>query len=283
MDLEWNTAYSKKRKGFFNEIIEFGAVRLNDRLEVSDSFQQLVGVQISKRITGLVTGLTNLKLADLSGGNPFPRVLSQFSKWVGRGDTVIMTWSNTDLLVLMDNIRYFTGQHAGISFMKKYLDMQKLTQAYLRTSGAQQIGLKDAALKLGITGEGFDLHRARDDCLLCAEIFRKVFSRQTVYDLVQIVNDEFYERLLFKPYYISNSQSRHISPASFEFYCPDCSQKARRLEEFRVRNRTFSARFRCSQCAKDFIGNLRVKRHYDFVVEKQKISPVREETQKNSD
>jgi len=281
MDLEWNTAYSKKRKGFFNEIIELGAVRLNDRLEVRDSFQQLVNVQISKRITGLVTGLARLRLADLSDGNPFPRVLSQFGRWVGRGDTVIMTWSNTDLLVLMDNIQYFTGQHTGISFMKKYLDMQKLTQAALGLSGAQQLGLKDAASKLSITDEGFDLHRARDDCLLCAEIFRRVFDRQLVQDMVQTADSEFYERLFFKPYYISNSKSRHISPGSFEFCCPDCNQKAKRLEEFRVKNRTFFARFHCKQCGRDFIGNLRVKRYYDFVTEKQRIVPIPEETQKN--
>ena len=32
LDLEWNSAYSYKLKRFVNEIIEFGAVRLDDEL-----------------------------------------------------------------------------------------------------------------------------------------------------------------------------------------------------------------------------------------------------------
>ena len=36
LDLEWNTAYSKSEGQFINEIIEFGAVKLNEKLKVID-------------------------------------------------------------------------------------------------------------------------------------------------------------------------------------------------------------------------------------------------------
>ena len=41
LDLEWNPSYSKKLKGFINEIIEFGAIKVNSDLEIIDTFLPL--------------------------------------------------------------------------------------------------------------------------------------------------------------------------------------------------------------------------------------------------
>ena len=38
LDLEWNTAYARRIKGFINEIIEVGAVMLDDNLNTVDEF-----------------------------------------------------------------------------------------------------------------------------------------------------------------------------------------------------------------------------------------------------
>ena len=46
LDLEWNGTYSKRKSGFFNEIIEFGAVKVNDRLCVEDTFSVVVKPQL---------------------------------------------------------------------------------------------------------------------------------------------------------------------------------------------------------------------------------------------
>ena len=34
LDLEWNGAYSRRLHGFINEIIEFGAVKLDEKLNI---------------------------------------------------------------------------------------------------------------------------------------------------------------------------------------------------------------------------------------------------------
>ena len=54
LDLEWNGTYSRRLKGFINEIIEFGAVMTNDRLEVIDTFEVLVRPQVGKKISGKI-------------------------------------------------------------------------------------------------------------------------------------------------------------------------------------------------------------------------------------
>ena len=45
MDLEWNNVYSIKRGGFMNEVIEIGAVRLDEQLCEIDAFSHLAWVQ----------------------------------------------------------------------------------------------------------------------------------------------------------------------------------------------------------------------------------------------
>ena len=42
LDLEWNGAYSKRLKRFINEIIEFGAVRVDEHLNIVDTFEVLI-------------------------------------------------------------------------------------------------------------------------------------------------------------------------------------------------------------------------------------------------
>ena len=71
LDLEWNGTYSRRLKGFINEIIEFGAVMTNDRLEVIDTFEVLVRPQVGKKISGKIETLTNISNQDLSGGMLF--------------------------------------------------------------------------------------------------------------------------------------------------------------------------------------------------------------------
>ena len=42
LDLEWNASFSKKLRKFVNEIIEFGAVRLDENYEITDTFSVMV-------------------------------------------------------------------------------------------------------------------------------------------------------------------------------------------------------------------------------------------------
>ena len=54
MDMEWNNAYSKKLGAFVNEIIEIGAVKLDDSLRVLDTFSVIIKSKIGKKLRGRV-------------------------------------------------------------------------------------------------------------------------------------------------------------------------------------------------------------------------------------
>lgn len=99
MDLEWNNVYSIKRGGFMNEVIEIGAVRLDEQLCEIDAFSHLIKSQIGKRLRGHVRELTHLTNEDLQSGEPFTQTMAQFRKWVGNGPVTVLTWGDTDIRV----------------------------------------------------------------------------------------------------------------------------------------------------------------------------------------
>ena len=74
LDLEWNVTFSKKKKKYFNEIIEVGAVRLKEDRTLDNTFQAYVGAQISKKLCSKVAELTNLEFSDIENGQPFSAI-----------------------------------------------------------------------------------------------------------------------------------------------------------------------------------------------------------------
>ena len=90
LDLEWNGTYSRRIKGFINEIIEFGAVKVDESLNILDTYEALVRPQVGKKISGKICTLTSITNEELEGGLQFMQVTSRFRKWMG--GAVLLTW-----------------------------------------------------------------------------------------------------------------------------------------------------------------------------------------------
>ena len=153
MDLEWNNTYARKTKGFINEIIEIGAVKLDENLNFKDKFSCLVRPQIGKKLRGSVKELTNITNEEVRSGEPFTKVFSSFRRWIG-SECVLLTWGDGDIRVLIDNYKYLNGIDT-IPFLSYYADMQAYIQSVLGTPKSRQIGLSTAAQELGIDAEQF--------------------------------------------------------------------------------------------------------------------------------
>ena len=80
VDLEWNGSYSKKAHGYFNEIIEVGAVKVSESLEILDCYQTTIRPVVSKKLSGIVTDLTSITAEDLEDGTTFAGMVKQFSR-----------------------------------------------------------------------------------------------------------------------------------------------------------------------------------------------------------
>ncbi len=250
MDLEWNGAFCKELGGYFNEIIDLGAVRLNETLQITGRFSRLIRPQVSTKLTEIVRSLTSLSNEDLCDGGTFQEAAEAFSDWLGDGDSVVMTWSTSDLLVLLENFRYFYKKDT-IPFLKQYADLQAFSQSRFGMAGGNHLGLQNAASLLGIPTEGEELHRALGDSLLSARVFERQFDEQEfVPFLCDAARQEFYDRLTFKTVIISDFNHPQLNRKDFIFSCPDCAGKLHRTSPYLFRRRRFCAQFTCARCEK---------------------------------
>ncbi len=269
LDLEWNGAYCDKLGGYFNEIIEIGAVRLSEDKRIEDRFDAYIRPVVSRKLTRLVTDLTGITDDQVRQGVSFGQAMESLHRFVGE-DAVVMTWSNTDLLVLMENCRYFYGDE-HIPFLSAYVDLQHYAQLRLELGTAQQVALGKLAEQLHLDSEEMELHHAIDDSVLAAAIFRQVYESSSFEQETVSVDDEFYRRLTFKPFFIREIDDPLIRRADLRFSCEACRRNLKRVGKWQSQHRFFTATFRCAACGVEYIGRVQAKRKYDGVELKKRL------------
>ncbi len=264
MDLEWNNSYNKTRKCFVNEILEIGAVLVDEELDVIDTFSVIIRSQLIKKLSGRVKNLTHISNEDMISGVSFQRAISDFIKWIGGRNCVFMSWGNSDIRVLVDNFSMFCGM-SSIPFLTQYVDLQKYCQEFIVGAGNQQIGLVNAAVHMGIDVSECSFHRALEDSLLGLRCLKKCFKREHLLNTAVICDSSFYQKLLFKSSVITNINSSKIDKSKMKCDCPSCRKPMKRLSDWKVVNQSFSAMFYCNDCEKLINFSIRFKEYYDRI------------------
>ena len=273
MDLEWNGSYSKRAHGYFNEIIEIGATKLDENLQKIGSFHYMIKPVVSKKITNIVTDLTGIEASTLEDGGTFEEAVAALKAFVPK-DAAVLTWSNTDLLVLVENCRFF-WRREKIPFLHFYADAQAYCQPRIAADvpAGQQMGLAKAAEFLNISQEGLEAHRAVDDSELTARIFAATFDKPSFESFVKRADEDFYKRLLYKPHFISHVGNPLVKPEYLTFDCPACGKTLKAQSKWRYSGRMLCADMPCS-CGKKYVGRVQIKVLYDDVAVKRKLTEV---------
>ena len=277
MDLEWNNAYVSKTKSFMNEIIEVGAVKLDEKLENIGEFSRIIKSRIGKKIRSNIRKLTHITNDDMRSGEPFETVMQKLEEWIGDDDSVILTWGNSDIRVIIENFRFLAGRQT-VPFLKNYTDVQRYFQIKKGIPVDKQLGLFNAAAEIGMDPDDFSHHRARDDSLIAAECFRSVFSEDFSKYILRC-DGEFYERLFFKPYPISNINSPLVDKSLLGYSCEDCGVKGTLLVNWRYSNQYFRATYICPQCKKKVRVAVRFKKYFDRLDTRKTVTRITEDEQ----
>ena len=127
LDLEWNQCpYGKahEEKDLPFEIIEIGAVRLNESHEIIDRFSEIVRPKVYTSLHFRTSEVVHLKNIDFKEARYFPQVFSDFWEWCG-DDPVFCTWGPADLIELQRNLTYH-GMENPFTFPLFYYDIQKI-------------------------------------------------------------------------------------------------------------------------------------------------------------
>ena len=282
LDLEWDSAYSSKHKRFINQILQIGAVKLDGEFNIIDTLEETVKSDISKKVTGRFAKLTGITTEKMLAGVPFDTAVDRYNAWAGE-DTVTMTWSDSDLYSIKENEEYLLN--GGRKFaIERYLDLQRFVQGELRRGGYEdknQISLGAAAKLLGIETDSFELHTAKDDSLLSVALLQKCYNEERFSALIRDTADpEFYKRLRFKPFNISDINDERINKEDLRFSCDKCGEKAKRITKWRYRNRWFSAKFECKKCGRRFCGRASFKKTYDDLIVRKRVCELKSKTEK---
>ena len=114
LDMEWNQPWpgspsSKKvlPVNIRGEIIQIGAVRINEEQFVEDEFQIMIKPKYYRHLNRRVSKLTGIKEAKLrEEGVSFPEAIELFRRWCGE-DIVFLTWGFDDIGILRETLRLF--------------------------------------------------------------------------------------------------------------------------------------------------------------------------------
>lgn len=270
-DLEWNNAYDYKAKKGINEIIEIGAVKLDRNLNITDTFKQLIKPKLSRKLSKRFVDLTSITQEEINNnGIPFKDAISDFARWAGDG-ALFMSWSNSDLYVLVSNyIRFFGTSY--VPFIKYYTDVQKYCQQCADIQGRDQVSLAHCAEFLSISVDKDNLHRALEDCYIAAECFKSVFDKDKLKGFISECDEDFFGRLAFKPFIITKPVSEHYNFFNEKFSCPVCNEDMKQVGDVQLINNSFRTVCTCKKCKKKFWAYARVKKVYDGVSVAKRIT-----------
>ncbi len=281
LDLEWNNVYGKKIHGFFNEIIEFGAVKVDEKGNIYDEFTCLINTQVGKKLRANTKELTHITNDEIKSGVLFPQAVSNFKKWIGKDESVIMTWGDGDVRVLIDNCKYF-GCGDIIPFLDKYMDLQRYFQRLKCTSKSQQIGLSAAAEMVGISDDGYSLHRALDDSKITAKCFAQIREDKIIKEYIKECNEEFYSRIIFKNKVISSIKNPLVDKTQLNCVCEKCGDICKALTKWKYSNQYFRAQYHCEKCDVKYQVNVRFRKLYDRTEIRKIVKVIEEEVQEET-
>lgn len=105
------------------EIIEIGAVKLDENLKEIDRFSRTIRPKVYKKLHYITRDLTGITQEELCASDPFSYVLVDFMLWCGK-DYIFCTWGNMDLVELQRNMKYY-GLLDLLKGPVKYYNVQK--------------------------------------------------------------------------------------------------------------------------------------------------------------
>lgn len=162
----------EQNREFKNEIIEIGAVKINEQGEIVDSFSQFVKPILKPVLTDYCKELTKITQTDIDEAEGFSIVLKAFQEWMGE-DYQLCSWGFYDKKQLrLDCERHDLDSlwlRPHISLKHQYQEIRHLTRG---------VGVRKALAKEGFQFDGTP-HRGIDDARNIAKIFLKLKDQWT--------------------------------------------------------------------------------------------------------
>jgi inhibitor of KinA sporulation pathway (predicted exonuclease) len=156
------------------EVIEIGAVRLDDGLRQTDTFTALVRPIYFSKLNKFIREKTGITQEEIDRAGRFPAVIDRFIRWLGPPESfLLVTWGGEDLKrIVLDTRMHRLDDSYWLSV--RYYDLLK---GFLRLHDLKNdVSVERALEMLGIEADG-TAHRALGDAVMTAGIFRTLHDR----------------------------------------------------------------------------------------------------------
>lgn len=172
-DLEWNqpadmTAAVTQPLLLTGEIIEIGAVKLDDSFRPVDELRLYITPKYYTRMHRRIAALTGIHDRDLmTRGIPFPEAFARFRDWCGP-EYSYMTWSMSDMPMLIDNMLL---HGFDVSDLPVCYDIQRVFgREIMRSDTRYALDTALAIMKLSGDTAHDALNDARNTAQICGQL-----------------------------------------------------------------------------------------------------------------
>jgi len=156
------------------EIIEIGAVKLNENLVVVNSFSKFVKPTINPVLSNFCKTLTSIQQKDIDNAQAFNEAVASFEKWISPEDDILLiSWGYYDKKQILEesSVKNYSGEIIKL-LEEKHISLK---HEFAKMRKEKPCGMKKALNKLNLPLEGTH-HRGIDDAKNIARIFKVVFS-----------------------------------------------------------------------------------------------------------
>ena len=175
-DLEWNQPYSIepnmiRRSGFpfTGEIIQIGAVKLDESLDIVDQFEVFITPKFLPVMHHSVEQLTHITMEQLRReGVSFKRGCERFLQFIG-DDGILLSWGPDDIEILMDNA---LCHKVTVPREVPWYDLQAIYARMVHHT-SQQYALQKAMDELGVMAPNLMAHNGLHDAVCAAMIAQR--------------------------------------------------------------------------------------------------------------
>ena len=145
-DLEWNIGYQPYTFNYHGvqqtlrgEIVEIGAVKIDEDANVLDTFSIHLRPRIFRKLQHHIAKVTGLTQADLDKGEPIVQGLRRFMQWCGP-DAEFAEWGLDDVPVLSCSVLAARADGHRVTTLEGLQEEAAEFGAFIADQGAEQCG-----------------------------------------------------------------------------------------------------------------------------------------------
>lgn len=155
------------------EIIQIGAIKLNENLKKISIIDKLIKPEIYTNIHPFVNEMTGITMDLLNTAEPFIKMYKEFIEFVKTDRCVLCVWGMTDIKELFRNIAYYSLDISMVP--KECIDIQLYASKYFNCPKGTNIGLSNAVELLNIPVKS-QFHNAFNDACYTFEVFKRIYN-----------------------------------------------------------------------------------------------------------